>query len=188
MEGISRIWFTAKQRSELWERWKSGECVADIARSLGRRNKSGVYRILALNGGIAPAPHRRALVSLRLEEREEISRGIAAGGSIRRIARGLGRSPSTVSREIRRNGGCKAYRASQADRHAWERALRPKPCRLARHAALRWRVAQKLALQLSPEQISGWLKCQLPTHQRIAGPHENNHRSPPHQNRPRLKH
>jgi IS30 family transposase len=124
MEGISRIWFTAKQRSELWERWKSGECVADIARSLGRRNKSAVYRILALNGGMAPAPRRRALLALRLEEREEISRGIAAGGSIRRIARGLGRSPSSVSREIRRNGGCKAYCASQADRRAWERAFR----------------------------------------------------------------
>ena len=90
MEGISRIWFTAKQRSELWGRWKSGECVADIARSLGRRNKSGVYRILARNGGIAPAPCRRALVALRLEEREEISRGIAAGGSITAMLLDLG--------------------------------------------------------------------------------------------------
>src|SRR5258705_11143737 len=101
MEGICRIWFTAKERSELWERWKSGECVADIARSLGRRNKSGVYRILALNGGIAPAPHRRALVSLRLEEREEISRGIAAGWSIRRNARRVGRWPSGGKRGVK---------------------------------------------------------------------------------------
>src|SRR5258708_37717110 len=101
MEGISRIWFTAKQRSELWERWKSGECVADIARSLGRRNKSGVYRILALNGGIAPAPHRRALVSLRLEEREEISRGIAAGGSVRPVAPGPRRPPTPGNPGIR---------------------------------------------------------------------------------------
>src|SRR5712671_6864361 len=177
MEGISRIWFTSKQRSELWGRWKGGECVADIARSLGRRNKSGVYRILALNGGIAPAPRQSALVVLRLEEREEISRGIAAGGSIRRIARGLGRSPSTISREIRRNGGCRAYRASQADRRAWERASRPKPCRLARHAALRWRVAQKLALQWSPEQISGWLKWQFPTDQGMHLSHEAIYRS-----------
>src|SRR5258708_6583207 len=177
MEGISRIWFTSKQRSELWGRWKGGECVADIARSLGRRNKSGVYRILALNGGIAPAPRQRALVALRLEEREEISRGIAAGGSIRRIARGLGRSPSTVSGEIRRTGGCSAYRASQADRRAWERALRPKPCRLARHAELRWRVAQKLALQWSPEQISGWLKRQFPTGQGMQVSHETIYRS-----------
>jgi hypothetical protein len=80
---------------------------------------------------------------------DQISRGIAAGRSMQRIAQGLGRSPSTISREIRRNGGCSAYRASWADRRAWERALRPKPCRLARHAELRWRVAQKLVLQWS---------------------------------------
>jgi len=165
MVGYARIWFTPKQKAELWERWKSGQCVADIARALERRNKSGVYRVLALNGGIAPTPRRRASVALRLEEREEVSRGIAAGRSIRRIAQGLGRSPSTVSREISRNGGCSAYRASEADTCAWERALRPKPCRLARHAELRWRVAQKLALQWSPEQISGWLKRQFPTGQ-----------------------
>jgi hypothetical protein len=133
MEGHARTWFTPKQRAELWERWKSGQCVADIARALERRNKSGVYRVLASNGGIAPVLRRRALVALRLEEREEISRGIAAGRSIRRIAQGLERSPSTVSREIRRNGGCSAYRASEADKCAWARALRPKPCRLARH-------------------------------------------------------
>jgi transposase, IS30 family len=161
MEGNARIWFTPKQKAELWERWKNGQCVADIARALERRNKSGVYRVLALNGGIAPTPRRRASVALRLEEREEVSRGIAAGRSIRRIAQGLGRSPSTVSREITRNGGSSAYRASEADACAWERALRPKPCRLARHAELRWRVAQKLTLQWSPEQISGWLKRQF---------------------------
>jgi len=165
MEGTARIWFTPQQRAELWERWRNGQCVADIARALERRNKSGVYRILALNGGIAPEPRRRAAGALRLEEREEISRGIAAGRSIRRIAQGLRRSPSTVSREIRRNGGCSAYRAGEADRRAWERALRPKLCRLARHARLRWRVAQKLALQWSPQQISGWLKRQLPADQ-----------------------
>src|SRR6516225_8967947 len=131
MEGTARIWFTPQQRAELWERWKNGQCVANIARALERRNKSGVYRILALNGGIAPEPRRRAAGALRLEEREEISRGIAAGRSMRRIAQGLRRSPSTVSREIRRNGGCSAYRAGEADRRAWERALRPKLCRLA---------------------------------------------------------
>jgi AraC-like DNA-binding protein len=112
MEGHARTWFTPKQRAELWERWKSGQCVADIARALERRNKSGVYRVLALKGGIAPLPRRRAQRALRLAEREEISRGIAAGWSMRRIAQNLGRSPSTVSREIRRNGGCSAYRAS----------------------------------------------------------------------------
>jgi IS30 family transposase len=177
MEWHARTLFTPRQRAELWERWKSGQCVADIARSLGRRNKSGVYRILAVNGGIAPAPRQRAPVALRLEEREEISRGVAAGRSIRRIAQDLGRAPSTISREIRRNGGCAAYRASEADRRAWERALRPKPCRLARHAGLRWRVAQKLALQWSPEQIAGWLKRQFPADQSMQVSHEAIYRS-----------
>jgi hypothetical protein len=127
MEGNARTWFTPKQRAELWERWKRGQCVADIARALERRNKSGVHRVLALNGGIAPLPRRRAPLSLRLEEREEISRGIAAGRSMQRIAQGLGRSPSTISREIRRNGGCSAYRASWADRRAWERGCARSP-------------------------------------------------------------
>jgi transposase, IS30 family len=177
MEGHARTWFTPKQRAELWERWKSGQCVADIARALERRNKSGVYRILAVNGGIAPAPRWRAPRALRLDEREEISRGIAAARSIRQIAQGLGRSPSTVSREIRRNGGCSSYRASEADRRAWRHALRPKSCRLARHAELRWRVAQKLALQWSPKQISGWLKRQFPANQSMQLSHETIYRS-----------
>jgi len=173
----ARTWFTPKQRVELWERWKSGQCVADIARALERRNKSGVYRVLALNGGIAPQPRRRAARALRLAEREGISRGIAAGWSIRQIAQNLGRSPSTVSREIRRNGGLSAYRASWADRRAWERALRPKTCRLACHAELRWRVAQKLALQWSPKQIAGWLKQQFPADQGMQVSHETIYRS-----------
>jgi len=173
----SRIWFTATQKAELWERWKSGLSVAAISRALDRRNKTGVLRIVTLHGGIAPAPRRRALAALRLEEREEISRGIAAGQSIRQIAHGLGRAPSTVSREIRRNGGSRRYRANPADRSAWERALRPKPCRLALHRELRWRVAQKLALQWSPEQISGWLKQVFPTDQDMQISHEAIYRS-----------
>ena len=172
MEWTARIRFTAHQKAELWERWKRGQCVADIARALGRRNKSGVYRILAQDGGIARLARRRAAGALRLEEREEISRGIAAGRSIRRIARDLGRSPSTVSREIRRNGGGQTYRASWADR-----ALRPKPCRLAHHAPLRWRVAQKLTLQWSPAQIAGWLKQRFPTDPDMQLSHETIYRS-----------
>src|SRR5579863_4650834 len=177
MEWTARIRFAALQKAELWDRWKSGQSVADIARALGRRNKSGVYRILALDGGIAPNPRRRAAGALRLEEREEISRGIAAGRSIRRIARDLGRSPSTVSREIRRNGGGQTYRASRADRQAWDRGLRPKPCRLAHSAPLRWRVAQKLAQQWSPEQIAGWLKQHFPTDPDMQLSHETIYRS-----------
>ena len=158
MGETARIRFTPKQRAELWARWKDGQCVADIARALDRRNKSGVYQILAAEGGIAPRARRRAALALRLEEREEISRGIAAGCSIRAIAERLGRAPSTVSRELKRNGGLGSYRASDADRCASERAHRPKRCRLATHPELRWCVAQKLAVQWSPKQISGWLK------------------------------
>jgi len=177
MEQVSRIRFTRKQRAELWERWKSGQCVADIAKALERRNKSGVYRVLALNGGIAPATRRRAAASLRLEEREEISRGIAAGDSIRRIAKRLGRAASTVSREVRRNGGYGAYRASEADARAWDRAQRPKRCHLAVHPELRWRVAQKLALQWSPKQVSGWLRRTFASDPGMQISHETIYRS-----------
>ena len=177
MEWNARPRFTPKQKAELWDRWRNGQCIADIARALERRNKSGVYRVLALNGGITPAARRRAPVALRLEEREEISRGIAAGRSIRRIAARLGRAPSTVSREVRRHGGASAYRASQADADAWEMALRPKPCRLAAHPELRWCVAQKLALEWSPEQISGWLKREFPADEGMQVSHETIYRS-----------
>ena len=173
----SRIWFTAAEKAELWERWKRGSSAAAISRALDRRNKTGVLRIVMLNGGIAPAPRRRALAALRLEEREEISRGIAAGQSIRQIAVGLERAPSTVCREIGRNGGRQRYRANRAERSAWERARRPKPCRLAHHRELRWQVARKLALQWSPEQISGWLKRQFPTDEDMQISHEAIYRS-----------
>jgi IS30 family transposase len=173
----SRIRFTAQQKADLWERWRNGQSAAAISRALERRNKTGVERIVVLHGGIVPALRRRAVAALRLEEREEISRGIAVGRSLRQIAQGLGRAPSTVSRETRRNGGSHAYRANRADRSAWERALRPKPCRLALHRELRWRVAQKLALQWSPEQISGWLKQEFPTDQDMQISHEAIYRS-----------
>jgi IS30 family transposase len=177
MKQVSRIWFTPRQKAELWERWRSGQCVADIARALGRRNKTGVYRLLAGNGGIVPYERRRAPLSLRLDEREEISRGLAAGRSIRQIACGLGRAPSTVSREIRRNGGSQGYRANRAEQRAWNCGLRPKPCRLASQARLRWCVAQKLAQQWSPEQIAGWLKRQYPTDPDMQLSHETIYRS-----------
>src|SRR5499425_2032391 len=154
--GLSR-----EKKAELWERWKSGQCASDIARAL-ERTKGAIHHVLAFTGGIAPPVRRRGSVALMLDEREEISRGIAAGRSIRGIAAGLGRSPSTVSREVARHGGRSSYRATEADARAWERALRPKVCRLASHSKLRWRVAEKLALDWSPEQISGWLKRAFP--------------------------
>ena len=177
MEPIARKWFTSRQKTELWERWRQGQCVADIARALQRRNKSGVYRVLALSGGIRPLARRRSAVALTLAEREEISRGIAVGRSIRAIAGKLGRAPSTISREVSRNGGGAAYRASNADSAAWERALRPKLCRLVMHPALRWVVAQKLALEWSPEQIAGWLKRTYPHNEGLQVSHESIYRS-----------
>jgi len=177
MERMRRRWFSQEQKAELWERWKSGQSPSDIAHALERKTKGGVYRILALTGGIAPVARRRCPVALVLDEREEISRGIAAGRSIRRIAARLERSPSTVSREVRRHGGRSSYRATDADARAWERALRPKPCRLASRPGLRWRVAEKLALEWSPEQISGWLKRDFPADEGMWVSHETIYRS-----------
>jgi IS30 family transposase len=173
----SRIWFTSAQKAELWGRWKQGQSISSISRALDRRNKTGVQRIVSLQGGIAPSARRRAVSALGLAEREEISRGIAAGLAIRAIARSLGRAPSTVCREITRNGGTQTYRAARADKQAWERALRPKHCRLAYSARLRWRVAQKLALQWSPEQISGWLRREYPGDPSMRISHEAIYRS-----------
>lgn len=176
MAKIGRPGLSREQKTELWARWKSGQCSSDIARAL-ERTKGAIHKVLSLKGGIAPTVRRRGPVALVLNEREEISRGIAADRSIRRIAAGLGRSPSTVSREVARHGGRSSYRATEADEHAWERALRPKQCRLASHAALRWRVAEKLALDWSPEQISGWLKREFPADKGLRVSHETIYRS-----------
>jgi hypothetical protein len=161
MAKIGRPGLSREKRADLWARWKSGQCASDIARAL-ERTKGAIHHVLAFNGGIAPIARRRCPVALVLDEREEISRGIAAGRSIRGIAASLGRSPSTVSREVARHGGRCSYRATEAEARAWKRALRPKPCRLASLPKLRWRVAEKLALDWSPEQISGWLKREFP--------------------------
>ena len=143
MEPIARRWFTTRQKSELWERWRSGQCVADIARALERRNKSGVYRVLALTGGISPAARKRSPLALTLGEREEISRGVVGGRSIRAIAAKLSRAPSTVSREIGRHGGRDAYRASEADSAAWGFKLlsAPSPPKEISSIASRWDVS-----------------------------------------------
>lgn len=173
----SRVHFTLAQRAELWERWKRGESVTSISRALDRRNHSGVQQIIASRGGVVPWARHRARMALGLGEREEISRGLAAGLAIRAIARSLGRSASTISREIARNGDAKTYRANRADKRAWERGLRPKPCRLACHGRLRWRVAQKLAQQWSPEQIAGWLKWEYSDDPNMQISHEAIYRS-----------
>ena len=142
---------------ELWRRWRDGDSLSDIARALDRKPGT-IYCFLTQAGGLSPRPSRRRRSHLSADEREEISRGLGAGRSFRRIARDLGRAPSTVSREVRRNGGRTAYRAHAADTNAWHRARRPKPFKLERHARLRRVVASKLQLEWSPEQIAGWLR------------------------------
>jgi IS30 family transposase len=144
----------------LWERWKRGESVSEIGRSLGRE-RSTIHRTIREYGGVAPAERRRSRLALTVEEREEISRGVAAGDSARGIAARLGRSPSTITRELDRHGGRRRYRAAEADRRAWDRARRPQPCKLARNPVLSDLVAAKLQEDWSPEQIAGWLKLEF---------------------------
>jgi len=152
-----RIKYTDEQKCEIWDRWKRGESLRAIGRVFDRPSSS-IFVQLAPTGGIRPAPRKRSGIALTPGEREEISRGIAARQSMRWIAASLDRSPSTISREVRRNGGLNRYRASQADKIAWDRAHRPKQCKLALNSELRDAVAIKLELEWSPQQIAGWLK------------------------------
>ena len=152
-----RIYYTEEQKALMWDRWQKGETLHSIAR-LFNRNHGSIVGVLSRTGGIRPVPRRRSRLALTLAEREEISRGIMADRSICSIASTLGRAPSTVSREIRRNGGRRCYRASRADQAAWDRSRRPKICKLVQNRALACIVAKKLKLQWSPQQIAGWLK------------------------------
>jgi IS30 family transposase len=152
----TRIYYTEEQKALMWDRWQAGDSLHEIAR-LFDRHHSSVRGIFERCGGMRPPTRRRSIRSLTLTEREEISCGIDAGRSLRSIALRLGRAPSTVSRELRRNGGRHGYRASRADEAAWDRARRPKICKLARHRALARLVAARLKLQWSPEEIAGWL-------------------------------
>ena len=157
----SRIYYTEEQKSLMWDRWQAGDSLREIAQ-LFNRHHSSVRGIFKRFGGMRPPTRRRSARSLTLAEREEISRGIAARLSLRSIALRLGRAPSTVSRELRRNGGRHSYRASQADEAAWDRARRPKTCKLAGDRALARQVAARLKLQWSPEEIAGWLRRTYP--------------------------
>ena len=154
MKYRTRIYYTETDKALMWERWRQGESLQAIAQ-LFDRNHSAIGGILARTGGIRPLPRSRAALALKLSEREEISCGVMAGRSMRTMARALGRAPSTVSREIRRNGGWRAYRASEADASAWQRARRPKRCKLAQNRALARLVAEKLRLRWSPYQVAG---------------------------------
>lgn len=176
MKYRSRIYYTETQKALMWERWQKGESLQKIAQ-LFDRNHSAIQGILARTGGIRPAPRVRSVRALTLAEREEISRGVVAGQSIRSIAARLGRAPSTVSREVRRNGGSDGYRASQADQAAWDRARRPKTCKLVTNRALAHRVAGKLRMQWSPQQVAGWFKRTCPDDENNHVSHETIYRS-----------
>ena len=149
--------YSKSEIENLWRRWKAGEHLSDIARALERKPGT-VHTALSARGGIAPPRRKRRPAFLRIEEREEISRGLAVGRSFRAIATELGRAPSTISREVERNGGRNRYRPNAAERKAWKRALRPKPCKLAENGPLRRLVANRLKRDWSPEQIDGSLR------------------------------
>jgi IS30 family transposase len=161
---------------EVWRRWRSGQAVKVLAREM-RRHPSTVRDLLKRTGGIRPVPRRRWELRLTVVEREEISRGVAAGQSLRTIAARLGRAPSTISREVACNGGRGNYRALAADRAAWTRAVRPKQTKLARYPGLRAMVEDKLELSWSPEQIAGWLRRRFPTGTVMHVSHETIYRS-----------
>lgn len=169
-----RRFFTAAESAEIWDRWRLGEGLKSIGRVFGKTSSS-IFAHIRPSGGIRPSPRRRSRLALTLAEREEISRGLVHGHSLRRIACSLGRAPSTVVREIARNGGPGPYRAAASDRRAWDRARRPKPCKLAMHDQLRQAVAAKLERNWSPEQIAGWLKRTHPEACQVS--HETIYRS-----------
>jgi IS30 family transposase len=168
--------FSPLQITDVWRRWKAGQSLHEIGRAYGKPHPS-IRGVLLPRGGIAPATRRRSRLALTLAEREDISRGIASGLSIREIARGLHRAASTVSRELARHGGRPTYRAHHADCQAWESTLRPKRCLLAGNRKLRDIVASKLILDWSPEQISGWLKIRYPNNESMRVSHETIYRS-----------
>ena len=174
---IKRRWkLSSAQRADMWSRWKAGQSLNAIGRALGK-DKQVIHFLLARHGGIAPPVRSRSRRVLTLAEREDISRGIASGCSMRVMAQRLSRAPSTVSREVARHGGRAQYRANKADQQAWESALRPKPCRLVYHGPLRELVTSKLMQDWSPEQISGWLKMEYPKDESLRVSHETIYRS-----------
>ncbi len=172
----TRIYYSAAQRAEIWDRWQRGELMSSIGRAFDRQSSS-VFSVISPTGGIRPPDRKRSKRALSLREREEISRGLNVRQSLRAIARQLGRAPSTISREVLRNGGLAAYRATASDQAAWDRALRPKTCKLACHPSLARAVSSKLLRKWSPEQIAGWLKRTFPGEPDKQVSHETIYRS-----------
>jgi IS30 family transposase len=171
-----RRYCTAAESAEIWDRWQRGEGLKSIGRVFGKSSGS-IYSHLMPFGGIRPRPRRRSRLALTLVEREQISRGVVSGDSLRQIARSLGRAASTVSREVGRNGGFGQYRAAASEKRAWSRALRPKLCKLATHRPLRQVVARLLGRNWSPQQIAGWLRRKHPDEEAFWVSHETIYRS-----------
>lgn len=176
MKQRRRIYYTASQRAEIWDRWQRGESMSSIGRRFDRESSS-VFSVISPTGGIRPADRKRGSRALSLAEREEISRGLSVREPLRAIARRLGRSPATISREVGRNGGVARYRATASDQAAWDRALRPKPCKLACSPSLAQAVSAKLRRKWSPEQIAGWLRRSFPKEPHRQVSHETIYRS-----------
>ncbi len=176
MKYRTRIFYTEADKTLMWDRWQKGDSLHAIARLFDRSHGS-IAGILSRTGGIRPPKRTRSKRALSLAEREEISRGVVTGRSLRSIAASLGRVPSTVSREVNRNGGRGCYRANQADQAAWGRAHRPKTCKLVENRALAGIVAKKLRGLWSPEQIAGWLKYAYPDDENFQVSHETIYRS-----------
>ena len=176
MKQRPRIYYSETDKLLMWDRWQKGESLNSIAR-LFDRHHSAIQGILSRTGGIRPAKRRRSGLALSLAEREEISRGVVAGQSLCSIAASLARAPSTVSREIRRNGGRRRYRANKAEQAAWDRAHRAKTCKLVQNRALARIVANKLKKLWSPYQIAGWLKHTYPDDENLQVSHETIYRS-----------
>lgn len=176
MKQRPKIYYTETDKALMWDRWEKGESLHSIAKLFDRHHPA-IQGVLARTGGICPAKRRRSMRVLALAERKEISRGVIAGQSLRAIAISLGRAPSTVSREINRNGGLRAYRANTADQTAWDRAHRPQTCKLVENRALARAVARKLKERWSPEQIAGWLKRKNPDDEKDQVSHETINRS-----------
>ena len=172
----TRIYYTEFDKALMWDWWQKGESLNDIGRYFGRSHSS-IQNILAQTGGIRPLARTRSKRCLSLAEREEISRGLVAGRSLRAIATQLGRAPSSISREVRRNGERRRYRATVAEAAAWGRAQRPKPCKLVTNPALARIVEQLLVKLWSPEQIAGWLKYKYPGNERFQVSHETIYKS-----------
>ena len=171
MKQRPRIYYTQAQKAQMWERWKAGDTLHEIGKLFDRPHTS-IQNILSATGGIQPPARHRSRLALTMADREEISRALVAGESIRCVAKRLKRAASSISRELLRNGGRNCYRATQADASAWERSRRPKVCKLAGNPVLADIVAVKLQSQWSPEQIAGWLKRIYPDDKELQVSHE----------------